>query len=109
MTDKKRSQRVASAAVQVALIAFVASTAKAQTPNAADVRLWAASCAACHGTNGKASGAGLHIAGKPVKDLYNDLMGYKAGTKTATVMHQHAKGYSDNELRLLAEHFSNIK
>ncbi len=99
----------ARAVVQAIFILLLAPTLKAQTTSPADVRLWAASCAACHGTHGKAEGAGLYIAGKPAKELYSDLMGYKAGTKPATVMHQHAKGYSDNELRLLADHFSNIK
>ncbi len=109
MANIKARHRVAFAVVQAISIAFAAFTAQAQTTSTADVRLWAASCAACHGTHGKAEGAGLYIAGKPAKELYSDLMGYKAGTKPATVMHQHAKGYSDNELRLLAEHFSSIK
>lgn len=109
MAKMQRGHRYALAAMQAMSIALIAPTVQAQTTSAADVRLWAASCAACHGTHGKAEGAGLYIAGKPAKELYSDLMGYKAGTKPATVMHQHAKGYSDNELRLLAEHFSSIK
>ena len=69
----------------------------------------AASCAACHGTHGRAEGAGLHLAGRPVKELYDALIAYKTGTKAATVMHQHAKGYTDEELRALADHFSKVK
>lgn len=87
----------------------VLAHAQTGTVNASDVRLWAASCAACHGTHGKAEGAGLYIAGKPAKELYTDLLAYKNGSRPATVMHQHAKGYSDDELRSLAEHFSKIK
>jgi cytochrome subunit of sulfide dehydrogenase len=86
--------------------------ANAQTPSpptASDIRLWAASCAACHGTHGKADGAGWHIAGKPAIELYEELMAFKNGTRKATVMHQHAKGYSDDELLKLAEFFSKIK
>lgn len=83
--------------------------AQTQPISAVDVRLWAASCAACHGTHGKAEGAGLYLAGRPSQDLYTKLMGYKNGSIAATVMAQHAKGYSDEELLKLAEHFSNIK
>lgn len=109
MAKIRRDYGYARATMQAISVALIATTAQAQTASAADVRLWAASCAACHGTHGKAEGAGLYIASKPAKELYSDLLAYKAGTKAATVMHQHAKGYSDNELRLLAEHFSNIK
>jgi len=74
-----------------------------------DVRLWAASCAACHGTNGKAEGAGLNLAGQPAKRLYDALIAYKTDKRAATIMHQHAKGYSDLELLKIAEYFSKVK
>lgn len=93
-------------------LALLTPASNAQTslpPNASDVRLWAASCAACHGTHGKADGAGFHLAGKPAIELYEELMAFKNGTRKATVMHQHAKGYSDEELLKLAEFFSKIK
>lgn len=95
---------------QLGAAALVAASASLHAaPSAADVRLWAASCAACHGTHGRAEGAGLHLAGRPVKELYDALIAYKTGTKAATVMHQHAKGYTDEELRALADHFSKVK
>ncbi len=110
MAHLKQATRIKHRLLVTLCMALSAGFAHAQTaPSAADVRLWAASCAACHGTHGKAEGAGLYIAGKPAKELYDDLLGYKNGTRTATVMHQHAKGYSDDELRLLANYFSNIK
>lgn len=91
------------------VVLAAASGALHAAPSAGDVRLWAASCAACHGTHGKAEGAGLTLAGKPANELYGSLIAYKTGTKAATVMHQHAKGYADEELRALADHFSKIK
>lgn len=77
--------------------------------SAPEVRLWAASCAACHGTDGKAEGTGLYLAGRPADELYQRLIAYKTGKLPATVMHQHAKGYTDEELRRLADHFSRIQ
>jgi sulfide dehydrogenase cytochrome subunit len=74
----------------------------------AGIRSMAANCAACHGTNGRpapdATLAGL--AGKPRDELLTAMTQFKQGKKPATLMHQLAKGYSDEELAALAEHFS---
>jgi len=85
--------------------------AQAPAPKASDfqVQLWASSCMSCHGPDGKAVGTGLAIGGKPAQELYNKLLGYKNGKLPATVMHQHAKGYSDDELARIAEHFASLK
>lgn len=70
-------------------------------------RSWAASCAACHGTNGRSEGKIPALAGKSKVDLLHALMEFKGDKKkTATVMHQHAKGYTDEQLARLAEYFS---
>jgi len=75
----------------------------------AQAQLWASSCMSCHGPGGKAVGTGLAIGGKPAQELYNKLLGYKNGKLPATVMHQHAKGYSDEELSRIADHFASLK
>ena len=74
----------------------------------AGVRALAANCAACHGTHGKpAPGSTLAgLAGKPKDELLTAMTQFKQGKKPATVMHQLAKGYSDEELAALADHFS---
>ncbi len=69
-------------------------------------RVWAASCAACHGTNGASTSAIPAIAGADKAVLLQKLLAYKQGSLPATVMHQHAKGYSDAELERLAAYFS---
>ena len=69
-------------------------------------RAWAASCAACHGTQGKSNSAIPAIAGQDKQALLAKLKAYKRDQLTATVMHQHAKGYSDAELERLADFFS---
>ena len=69
-------------------------------------RAWAASCAACHGTGGAARTGIPAIAGQDQAVLQHKLLAFKAGTLPATVMHQHAKGYTDEQLARLAEHFS---
>ena len=72
-------------------------------------RGWAASCAACHGTEGRAVGAMPVLAGRPKQALYEALKAFKDGSKPATVMHQHAKGYTDEQLKRIAEYFANQK
>lgn len=70
------------------------------------VRVWAAACAACHGTYGVSVGGMPAIAGESRDKLLTLLLEFKNGTRPATVMHQHAKGYTDEELALLADYFS---
>jgi cytochrome c553 len=37
------------------------------------------------------------------------MLEFKAGKRPATIMHQHAKGYSDDELKRIAQYFSQLK
>lgn len=78
--------------------------------SATGVRSLAANCAACHGTNGRpAPGSTLAgLAGKPRDELLMAMTQFKQGKKPATVMHQLTKGYSDEELAALADHFSKL-
>lgn len=84
------------------------AVAQARDPSALQVRIWASSCMACHGPDGKAEG-GYQLAGKSADDLLTKLLAYKSGKLQATVMHQHAKGYSDDELARIAAYFASIK
>lgn len=92
---------------------FTNSNALAQNSNATkqdyQAVIWAMSCASCHGTDGKAEGVGLYIAGRKSDELYNLLIDYKTGKRQGTIMHQHAKGYSDSELKRIAVYFSEVK
>lgn len=94
--------------VLLSLTVPLALAASAVCAQGADLqaRAWAASCAACHGTNGKSLGGIASIAGLDKQQLLDKLLAYKNGTLPATVMHQHAKGYTDAELARLADHFS---
>jgi len=67
------------------------------------------SCAACHGTDGKSPGAIPSIHGKSVQFISQALIEFRAGTRPSTVMGRHAKGYTDEEIKLIAEHFASQK
>jgi cytochrome subunit of sulfide dehydrogenase len=71
--------------------------------------LWAVSCMACHGTDGHAEGVGLSLYGKTSEELTQALLDYKSGKRSGTIMPQHAKGYSDSELKRIAQFFGQIK
>jgi len=69
----------------------------------------ALTCASCHGVDGKSPGAIPSIAGRPAKELKDALVGFKTGTRPATVMNRLAKGYTDQEIDFLATYFSRKK
>ena len=67
-------------------------------------RVWAAACASCHGTDGRAQPGMASLAGR--SDLQKILLEYKAGTRPATLMHQISKGYTDEQLGQIAAYFA---
>ena len=46
------------------------------------------------------------LAGMPADKITAYLADYKSGAQPATVMHQIAKGYSDEQIRLIAGFFA---
>ncbi len=83
-----------------------ASLSQPQTPDAAQVRSWAASCANCHGTDGRAQPGMESLAGANKDDLVRKMLDYKADRRPATIMHQLAKGYSDEQIVAIAGYFA---
>ena len=87
---------------------LAAGTAQAQV-DPLQVRSWAASCANCHGTNGQAQPGNETLAGANKDDMLKKLMDFKSGAKPATVMHQLAKGYTDEQLAAISAWFATQK
>ncbi|HPU81488.1 c-type cytochrome [Accumulibacter sp.] len=81
---------------------------KTAAPNR-PVAYFAANCANCHGTDGKASGAIPALAGRDRAYLEETMQAFKTGARPATIMHQLAKGYSDEEIAVLADYFAKQK
>ena len=87
--------------------------------NTSHIRTLAASCAACHGTNGNSvSGNAVSgniannnfvLAGIDGKYFVAQMLAFKNGSRPATVMHHHAKGLNEDEINLLAIYFSQQK
>ncbi len=69
-------------------------------------RSLAASCAACHGTDGRAQPGMESLAGANKDDMIKKMLDYKAGRKPATIMHQLSKGYTDEQIVAIAGYFA---
>ncbi len=90
------------------LAAGFAAPAMAQDP--ATARSLAATCFTCHGTDGRSvGGIPPSLAGQDKSYLLQQLKEFKAGKRPATIMHQHAKGYTDGQLELIANYFAGVK
>ena len=66
----------------------------------------AATCANCHGTNGQAKGDMKPLAGLSADKIVAMVADYKSGAQPATIMHQISKGYTDEQIRLVAAYFA---
>ena len=69
-------------------------------------RTLAATCASCHGTNGQARGDMKPLAGMAAQQLQQAFAEFKTGIRPATVMHQIAKGYTEEHIGLIAGYFA---
>ncbi|WP_438970881.1 c-type cytochrome [Methylophaga sp.] len=74
-----------------------------------NVALLASSCAACHGTNGHSVSGTPSLAGLDKMYFMEQMRHFKTGERPSTVMMKHASGYTEQEIRLLAEFFSQQK
>ena len=73
------------------------------------IRALAASCAACHGSNGNAIVGNAGLAGINPAYFTKQMLAFKEGSLPATVMHHHAKGLNLDEINQLAVYFSQQK
>ena len=92
-----------------AMAMFALACAASLRVTAADpnyARNLAASCANCHGTDGKSAGVMPPLAGLDKNYIILQMQDFKSSKRPATIMHQLAKGYSDEQIELMAEYFS---
>jgi cytochrome subunit of sulfide dehydrogenase len=95
---------------------FVAAGTQAQTampapaPPAASTTTnpayLAANCANCHGSKGVSIGAMPSLAGLKKDYIVEQMKAFREGKRQATIMHQLSKGYTDEQIALIADYFS---
>lgn len=102
------TRRALYAAALLLPLAVAAQEAQVQPQSLQSLqqRSLAATCANCHGTQGRARGDLPPLAGMPAERMLALLADFKAGKAPATVMHQIARGYADEQLRLIASYFA---
>lgn len=99
-------------------IAIAAGIITATLPAAAQdasamlhLKATAATCANCHGTNGRTvDGSAIPaLAGMPRAYMLMQMQAFRDGSRPATVMHQITKGLTQQQVEQVADYFAAIK
>lgn len=70
-------------------------------------QLLALNCLSCHPDQATAANGGIPpLTGLSAQKIQQDLLGFKYGRKPATLMPRIAKGFSDEELRAIADYLA---
>lgn len=89
-----------------ALLALCAAAAAQDDPRA---YMLAASCTACHGPDGRSPGAIPPLHGKSRRFIETALQEFRSDDSVGTVMNRIAKGYTDEEIQLIAAYYGGKK
>jgi cytochrome c553 len=92
--------------LKICVLAMVGLPLAALGQAATVARNLAATCASCHGSNGQARGDMPSLQGVAADKIVAAMTDFKSGSRQATVMHQIAKGYTDDQIRLVAGFFA---
>lgn len=93
----------AGAAVLMIALAHVPQAAAEVTRG----KLLTTSCFACHSIDG--TGNMPNLVGYPRDLMISQMKAFKDGSRPGTIMNRLAKGYTDEEIVLMADYFSQIQ
>ena len=109
MVHTPRSLARLSGAIALGATLAVAAADAPPTPelvSGATGRMLADTCAGCHGTDGLSGGpASPTLAGTNPEYFVEVMKGFQDGKVYSTIMGRIAKGYSEEEIQLMAEYF----
>jgi len=90
---------------------FFSNAYAQQSADALYQRATAATCANCHGTEGRTTeGSAIPaLAGMPKDYMVLQMKAFKEGTRPATVMHQITKGLTDAQINSVSTYFASLK
>jgi cytochrome c553 len=89
-----------------ALLMLLTCGVSQASENDSHLRVLAASCAACHGSNGNSVGGTPVLAGLDAAHFKLQMKSFRNGERASTVMHHHAKGLTEDEIDALATYFA---
>jgi sulfide dehydrogenase cytochrome subunit len=95
--------------VAAAITGSLLLASPAQAGEMTQGEMLSASCAGCHGTDGHSPGAIPDISDKSAEYIRTSLEEFRSGKRESTVMGRQAKGYTDEEILLIAEYFGKQK
>jgi cytochrome c553 len=91
----------------IAAVAAAAGVPLVQAQDNSVARSLAATCANCHGTDGRSvTKEVIPLAGLPQEVLVGQLKAFREGALPATVMQQIVKGYTEQQIDLIAGYFA---
>ena len=95
------------ASMRAAALSLLACGAAASAQDTLLARNLAAVCANCHGTEGQARGNLIKpLAGMPADKIVAAMAGFRSGALPATVMHQIAQGFGDDQVKAIAAYYA---
>ncbi len=97
------------AAFVCGLLLSAASLAQVTDADLRSAAVLASNCANCHGTLGTAQGSMPSLAGQQKTYIIEQMRAFRDGKRPATIMHQLAKGYTEQQVELIAEFYSRQK
>ena len=76
--------------------------------NMRNARNLVATCAGCHGTEGRAAAgaSAMLLAGRPRERLISQMKAFKEDKQSTSVMHLISKGYTDAQIESLATYLA---
>ena len=87
-------------------LAFFLMAQTGFTEEIRNVELLAASCASCHGTRGQSVAGTPSLAGLDKLYFLQRMSQFVTNSRISTVMHHYARGYTADEIEMLAIFFS---
>lgn len=68
-----------------------------------EAQVWASTCFACHGPEGRSEGGMPALKGLSAEAIHESMLQFRSGVRRATVMDRHAKGYTEEQIRRIAD------
>jgi len=94
------------------LALFIAAAAIVAAPQSFSAEATGATigytCMGCHGAGGVSHGSIVSLAGRSADVMEQQLLAFKNDEREGTVMNRIAKGYTDGELKAVAQFFANL-